>query len=514
VVAVSGAGAGRSATQKEGEFMQIRLVRSVSAATAGLFVSLTTAAWAQTNQPASLPAGGAVLRTETHAPILLPPKSKWLTELSLGFREGFDNKVYASGVDWKYYPSSYQGPYPGSVTAEKNRGSFFETISPRVAVDPAKLLGDDSIWKQLAFSYAPDFVFYNDAPSESYSAHRLASTIAAKCDNVSYLLDEGCTYIDGDKFGPTYPGKYYSVPGQGILRERRKQWQDRTAASLTYDQESWFLRPTFSLLDYDLKTDQLNVPAKDAGYLNYVDRYDVNGGADVGYQVMKDFAVTMGYRAGYQYQQKLPLAVDPYGQSASSDYQRLLLGIEGKPLNWLTVKFQAGPDFRDYNAAAPVRDRNPVTFYGEGSLTAKASVDDTISFNYRQWRWVSSTGCSPDNESSYDLGYKHRFADQWSGKLGVRAQSADYSCGESWTSGNHNPVAALPYYKNDWLYVFSAGVQYDVTANLSLDIAYAASLGRNAQDAADLAKMSGNQLPALKRQFDDQVVSLGAKFKF
>lgn len=492
--------------------MNRRFAQNASAWATILFASLATAA--QTNQPACLQANDAANPAKPVAGKSLFVKPAWLTELSIGFREGYDNNVFASGVDPKYYPGTYKGPFPGSVLAEKNHGSFFETLSPKVAIDLAKLLGDDSVVKALAFSYAPDFVFYNSAPSESYIAHRLASTIAAKCDDFSFQLDEGFTYIDGDKYGPTYPGKYYSVPGHGFLRERREQWQDRTTASLTYDQEYWFLRPTASLLDYDLKTEQLNVPTKNAGYLNYVDRYDVNGGADAGYKVTKDFAVTLGYRAGYQYQQKLPLAVDPYRQSGSSDYQRLLFGFEGKPLSWLQVKFQAGPDYREYNANAPVRDRNPVTFYGEGSLTAKASPDDMILFNYRQWRWVSSTGILPTFESSYDLNYKHQFADRWSTKVGFRAQSCDYSCGESWSGAHPDPATALTYYKNDWLFVYSAGVQYDVTANLSLDIAYVANLGRNEQDRGDLAKMSGTQLPALKRQFDDQIVSMGAKFKF
>ena len=491
--------------------MKCQIIRNASAWTIVLFASLATAA--QTNQPASLQAGDASAN-----PAKLEAKGKtwkpaWLTDLSIGFREGYDNNVFASGVDPRYYPTYFTGPYPGSVTTEKNHSSFFETLSPKVSVDLAKLMGEDSMLKVLSFSYAPDFVFYNDAPSESYIAHRLATTIAAKCDNLSFQLDEGFTYIDGDKFGPTYPGSYYSVPGQGFLRERREQWQDRTTATVTYDQESWFLRPTASLLDYDLKTDQRNVPTNNVGYLNYVDRYDVNGGADVGYKVTKDSAVTLGYRAGHQYQQKLPVAVDPYGQTGSSDYQRLLFGFEGKPFSWLTVKYQGGPDFRDYNAHAPVRDSNPVTYYGEGSLTAKASKDDTIAFNYRQWRWVNSTGKIPDFESSYDLSYKHQLNEQWSARLGFRAQSCDYSDAESWSKTNHNPATAPTNYKNDWLFVYSAGVQYDVTPSLSLDVAYVANLGRNEQDRADLQTVSG-ALPALTRQFSEQIDTVGAKYKF
>ena len=465
---------------------------------ATLLVTTATSALAQTNP----------------APVATPWKPAWLTEASITFREGYDNNLFGSGLRPMYYPGSFTGPYAGSVLAEKDHGSFFEMYSPKVAFDLAKLVDQESALKAFALSYAPEFYTYNSAPSESYIAHRIGSTIATKCDNISFQLDESFVYIDGDKYGPTYPGKYYSAYGYAPARERREQWQDRTTVAVTYDQPQWFLRTTASLLDYNLKTDQMAVPTANAAYMNFVDRYDVNGGADVGYKVMTNFAFTLGYRAGHQYQQKLPVAVDPFGQTSSSDYQRLLFGFEGTPTDWLKVKLQAGPDFRNYGAKAPVRDSNPVCFYGEGSLTAAASKDDSFAFGYRHGRWVGSTGMLPADENIYDLVYKHQFDNQWSAKLGGRVQSSDYSCGEAWSAGNHNPETALTYYRNDWLFTYSAGIQYDITASLSVDVAYAICQGRNAQDLADLAKMPGSQLPASKRQYDDQTISMGAKYKF
>ena len=441
-------------------------------------------------------------------------KPDWLTEASFSFREGYDNNVFASGVDPRYYPGSYVGPIPGSVWAEKNHGSFFEVFTPKVAMDLAKLQDNkDGVLRTFALSYAPEFYQYNDAPSENNVAHKIGSTIAAQCHDLSFQLDEAFTYVDGEKLGPTYPGKYYDSIGHGITRERREQWQDRTTATLTYDQPDWFLRTTGSLLDYNMKTDMRSVPTANAAYMNYPDRSDVNGGADFGYKVATNFALTIGYRIGHQQQQKLPTSVDAYGQTSDNDYQRMLFGFEGAPLDWLKLKVQAGPDFRDYNPKAPVRDRTPTTYYGEGSLTATATKDDTIAVGYRHWRWLSSTGQVPTDESAYDLNYKHQFNSQWASKLGLRVQSADYSCGENW-SGATPPANPLTNYKNQWDYTFSAGVQYDITKSLSLDLAYSAILGRNAQDRADLALASGSQLPALKRQFDDQTVSMGAKYKF
>ena len=253
------------------------------------------------------------------------------------------------------------------------------------------------------------------------------------------------------------------------------------------------------------------IATNNVGYQNYVDRSDFNGGADLGYKVDKDFAFVVGYRAGQQYQERLSHAIDKYGQTSDNDYQRLLFGFEGKPLSWLTAKFLAGPDFRSYDSSAPVREDHQVRYYGEGSLTAQATKDDTIGLNYKQWQWVSSTGKNPYDDNTFGLTYKHQYNSQWSSTLGACAQSSDYTCGE--TLGSAGTAGSPPYYRNDWYYTFSAGVQYAITANVTLDASYVATLGRNGEPNYELAKVSGG-LPATKRQFDDQVVSVGAKYKF
>jgi hypothetical protein len=53
------------------------------------------------------------------------------------------------------------------------------------------------------------------------------------------------------------------------------------------------------------------------GYQNYVDRYDVNGGADFGYRVEPQLAVTLGYRYGHQYQEQLSFS--PFSSPSNSE---------------------------------------------------------------------------------------------------------------------------------------------------------------------------------------------------
>jgi hypothetical protein len=425
-------------------------------------------------------------------------KPAWLTDLSVGVKESYDDNVYLTGVD----PVSKPLPV-GGVLAEKNHSSFVTTVSPKVGVNFAPLLANQKTFQALTFSYAPDFVTYHDADTESYNNHRIANTVKGQVEDFSFNLDNTFNYIDGSKYGPSYPSGLNAY-GTGNLRERREQLQDRSNLTLKYDQEKWFVRPTASLLYYDLETKQL---AGYTGYQNYADRYDVNGGVDLGYKLNPDLAVTLGYRDGAQYQQKYSAAIDKYGRSASSDYQRVLLGIEGKPFSWLVVKLQGGPDFRNYDDSAPVSDYNPVKFYGEASLTATLSKQDSLSFNYRQWEWVSSTGEVPYLDSTYDLNYKHKFNDQLSANLGARLLGSDYTSGLGVTGGQPGHYVGTANARNDLFYTLSAGVQYAFNANFSASLTYSYDLGRNGEDGLSDAAVQA-------REFNHQLISLGATFKF
>jgi opacity protein-like surface antigen len=433
----------------------------------------------------------------TIAPATLQ-KPAWLTDLSIGVKESYDDNAYLSGV----VPANVLIPN-GGVLALKDHASWVNTVSPKLGFNFAPLLGDQKILQALTFGYAPDFVTYQNAGSESYSIHRIATTVKGQVDDFSFNLENGFNYINGSEYGASYPNGLNAY-ATGTLRERREQIQDRSAITLKYDQEKWFVRPTASLLYYDLDTKQL---AGFTGYQNYADRYDVNGGVDLGYKLEKNLAVTLGYRYGRQYQQTYAFAVDNFGQSSSSDYQRVLLGLEGKLFSWLDVKLQGGPDFRSYDNSAPVRDDNTIKYYGEAALTATLSKQDTLSFNYRQWQWVSSTGKVPYFDSTYDLNYRHKFNDKLSVNLEGRLLGSDYTSGLAYSAANHNPSTAPVNARNDLFYTVSAGVQYAFNANFSASLAYAYDFGRNGQDGLTAAAVQ-------PREFDHQLVTLGAIFKF
>ncbi len=413
-------------------------------------------------------------------------KPSWLTDCSVGIKESYDNNVFLSGVN---NPPPIPAP-AGSVAALKNCASWITTVSPKVGVNFSPIIGATNV-PTLSLAYAPDVAVYHDQTSESYTAHRVLAAVEAETEPATFSADNNFTYIDGSGMGPFYPGNELSAFATVADRERRRQINDRANLNVQLDQEKWFIRPTESLLYYNMMTEQLNVP----GYQNYCDRYDVNGGADFGYKLTPQLALTLGYRYGHQYQQQYSFS--PY--SSSSDYQRVLAGIEGNPWKWLTVKIQGGPDFRNYQGdsathTTPVNDLHPVTYYDEASLIATFAPDNTLTFKTKSWQWVSCLGKTPYFDSAYELVWHRQLMDKLVLDLGGKILDWDFN------SGN------LPASKREDLqYTTSAGLNYAVNSHISITLAGVLNWGRNAEN--DVTN------PGV-RQFDQQLISLGTQWKF
>ncbi len=426
-------------------------------------------------------------------------KPAWLTDLSLGVKESYDdNLLLVSG----------NGLSPQS--------SWVTTVSPKIGFNFAPLLGNQKTLQTLSLVYAPDFNIYEGASSQSYDAHKIGDTIRGQIGDFSYSLDNAFLYNDGNHQAPIYAlnqisgaganqlDQYRNVYGYGVARERMAQTQDRATIVLRYDWDKFFVRPVASLLDYNLMTDWHNTGAAPwKGYQNFVDRYDVNGGVDLGYKLTPGLAATLGYRYGSQYQQQFPAAITSDNHYSSSDYQRVLLGLEGRPWNWLNVKLAGGPDFRSYNSLTPVNDHHPVKYYGEAVLTATITPSQSVTFNYKQWQWVSSTGKVPYFDSTYALTYHWNATKQLGLDVGGKVLEGDY------TVGNEvNPAGQNSSLRDDMEYELSAGVTYAFTKHLSANLAYTYDVGANAL----------NNLPATLgpeyRNFEHQVASLGVQYKF
>jgi len=422
------------------------------------------------------------------SPITAPwQKPAWLTEVSLSAKESYDNNVFGAGADSKYFPANYQALVPaGSAVAVKGDYSWVTTVTPKVGFNFAPLISNNGPLQNLSLSYSPECAFYHNQPSETYQAHRITTAAKGQADDVTFGMDNNFSFVNGDRMGPFYPGGFSSAYGAALARERREQWQDRANVVMQYDQDRWFARATGSLLYFDLMTEQLNV----VGYQNFCDRYDANGGGDFGWKVMPQFAVTLGWRYGHQYQQSFSFS--PY--NSSSDYQRVLLGAEGHPWKWLEVKVQGGPDFRSYDDDAPVENRHTVKYYGEASLAATITPADTMTFKYRQWQWVSSTGRVPYFDTACDLIYHRKLTNKLGLDLGGRFLRSDY------TSGDLVPTSR----RKDTEYAATGGLTYALTTRLSVNASVEFDFGRNDQD---------NVVNPSTREFDRQVYSAGAQLK-
>jgi len=266
-------------------------------------------------------------------------------------------------------------------------------------------------------------------------------------------------------------------------------------------------------LYYDLMTDQHKASvAPFKGYQNYVDRSDLNGGLDVGFKFIPSLAATLGYRYGHQYQAALPNSVDTLvvnGQqaNASTDYQRVLVGLEGSPWKWLTVKMVVGPEFRKYGSAAPVANDKTVNYYAEGTLTATLTPVQTLSLTCKHWQWVSSTGKLAYEDNSCALAYHWNATKKLGLDLGAKFVSSDYNTSSAALTGQ-TVTAAGQSQRNDMVGSLSAGVGYAFTPHLSSSLAYSYDLGRNLQDNLPASALEKY------REFDHQIVSVGVQYKF
>jgi opacity protein-like surface antigen len=435
--------------------------------------------------------------TATNSAVIPAPSQKWqkpawLTDLSLAAREGYDNNVLlVSGLG---LPQQY---------------SWITTVSPRLGFDFAPLWTSQHVLKTFTFLYAPDFNIYHNAPDETYEAQRFVDSVRATAGPVSLSLDNAFLDNMGSRNAPIYAesqtgntdDRFRNFFAQMVPRERRDQYQDRGTFALQYNWNQFFIRPDAALIYYNLHTIFHNTTAAPyIGYQNWPDRYDANGGADVGYRVTPNFAVLLGYRYGHQYQEQFPTDITTDRHYASNDYQRALLGLEGNPWSWLNVKISAGPDFRHYNTMAAVNGLNPIFPYAEASVTALITANQTLTFYTKEWQWVASTGLVPYYDSMYTLNYHWNANRHWAFDLGGKVLQANFD------TGNDNAGSA-PSLRNDIQYTVAFGVTYNFTANLNANLAYNYDIGRNLKPLA----------PALEpdyRSFDHQLVSLGVQYKF
>lgn len=379
-------------------------------------------------------AAGSLCAAEKTAP---PARPAWLTELSASAKLGYDTNVFATDNE-------------RATQALANREAFTATLAVKLTASLSALAGGPK--ELLVLGYAPTATRFDGLSSENNVAHRFTLQSAAKRGAWSWSVDHATTYIDGSRESLRY--NCYNLYGMGFARERHEQLQNNGKAWLRYDGAAYFARATGSLLSHDFRTQLRNPTGTDAGWLNWVDRRDLNGGLDFGWRATKDFALVAGARLGNQHQDATQWAK----KYSSNHYTRVLFGAEGKPTKWLSLAFLVGPDFRRYSAAGQyVTDRTPRAWTYEGSATATIDKDNSLTFAAKQERWLGSTGQSVYDNQNLSLTWKRRLAAAWSTQLTAQRQQGKY---------------VAPSTRNDVLYSGVAQLQWAATKRLAVTLDY------------------------------------------
>jgi hypothetical protein len=424
-------------------------------------------------------------------------KPAWLSDLAFGVKESYDDNVLR--VSGNGLPT---------------KSSWVDVFSLKLGFNLASLLPTDpGIIQTFSVIYQPDRAIYNQASSENFTAHRVNTLLKGKSGNLTFSFDDAFLYNDGNKLAPTYAlnqlsgvdanqnDKYRNSLAHAPARERRNQYQDRYTAFLQYDTPYLFFRPVSALNYINMETYLFNTSlAPYKGYQDYADRYDINVGADLGFKVAPNWALTLGYRDGYQYQQQYTEAINSDQHFSSNHYQRLLFGLEGK-LDWLTVKLAAGPDFRDFNPDTPISELHTTRYYGEAAVSAYLPKNQSLTFNYKDYIFVSSTGLVPYEEYTYSLIYHWNATKQLGFDVGAKFFEHNYTLG-------NDLAGSAPSLRLDYDYEGLAGITYAITPHVIATLTFNYDKGQNGLDS-----LASKFAPSY-RNFGEGVFAAGLQYRF
>jgi hypothetical protein len=397
-------------------------------------------------------------------------------------REIFDSNVYIQNLA----PTSN---VPGAVPAKKE--SFATTVSPRLFLNCQPCAAF-----QAALAYTPDFTWYDSAPSEDNLTHRLGVNLGGAMEQATWDLQNSFVYIDGSTEGPIF-GRPGDVPAIGgiPLRDRRAAFMYRSAFRFSQQFGKWLVRPVAAACVQDFRTELRPTPAGAAYvYENYIDRQDLSGGLDVGYEVAKDLRIILGYRYGQQGQATAPCGPggttipSPYGNA----YNRILAGAEGGPLPWLKMGILAGPDIRHFYHDIPGFDADELLYYVDAFVTFLPSSEDTITLSNKRFEQPAFSSFSMYQDITYDLTCRHTFSSHWAAAAGFRLYIGDWQA---------------PVNRDDWIYTPMATVAYTYNKHLSAEAVYSYDWAQNR-----VSTTAPGATFAEGREFTRHLVSLAVKY--
>jgi hypothetical protein len=381
-----------------------------------------------------------------------------------------------SGPTWETFLGASAGFDSNTYLAEfgplAKRESAIATASARLG---AKFKSG------IALSYSATAAEFSDEPDEDNIKQSLGASWARKLDFLAWSGATEFSLVDGDDRGVDYGSGVGSAFSTAAPRERRDQWQNKTDLALRRDTPAGFVRAVGKLQYWDMRTAAV-------GGCNYVDRYDTQGGVDLGRPLSAaGTELYLGYRRGYQFQDN---DQNPASRAnASNHYDRTLVGVDGAPVRSLKVNAQIGWEKHDYNAdyAGSVHEED---LFADATFTWSPTKADEFQLKASQSRTFSTTGKNSLLLNCQKLSWKHRFGERWSASLAGAVTGAEYA----------------PYRRDDLDYAATASLGWEATSNLSCTLSVTQQWGRN-----NLNGLVG--LAEDRREFDRTFVSVGANWK-
>lgn len=388
--------------------------------------------------------------------------SPWTPSASLALKEEYDNNVFLQE----------QGPLA-------NRDSFVTTLIPSVGI---KYSADPGFVVQT--SYAPEIVRFHSESHENYVLHRASLGLGGKGESTEWEWQNSLIDIEG-------PGESLIMAGPGgvgaagapRVRDRRDAAIYRGGAKLTQSIGKVLVRPVISAYVHDFQAEQRTTP----GYVNFVDRRDINGGVDLGTTVLPGLRGFVGYRFGEQDQARL----FQYPEEYDSVYHRVLFSFEGTPRPWLKLSATLGPEFRRFGDSVPasfaVKNQDEQNLYLDCTASFIVAPSDTITVTVKQFEQPGFGGRATYEDLSYDLSWQHKFGSRATTVLTGRAYNTDFT---------------YPAQRDDWVLSAAFTVSWSFSASLQAEVSMLYEDGESRIPNTDA------------RDYDREVVALGLRYKF
>jgi hypothetical protein len=332
-----------------------------------------------------------------------------------------------------------------------------------------------------ALVYTPSYSWYPGAGSEDHFRHQLVGEMSLTEGSWKFKTLNRGVLIDGDNESPTWTGAGGAPAIGGIAaRDRRDAAHYLNRTSLTYTHGRYFLRPVLYACINDYQTELDSTP----GHQNYVDRSDLNAGLDLGYLLQPELAVYAGYRYGHQEQSDLlglPL-------NYSNDYHRVVGGVEGTPVKWLTLSVQAGADFRSFGPDISDAAEDHLTApWVDAVITLKPDDRNTLCLSAASFMQPGFSGRAVYQDNILTLTYTRKLTDKLTGTASFRAWNCDVQA---------------PGVRYDWMYTSTLSIEYALRRNITL----------GAQAVYEFSDSNIPNTPA--REFDRVFVGVFARVAF